>query len=418
MFTSFAPLPSLLKRNHSRRNVSLFLRIFFRVPYALTPLFVALTETAGVGASFPFWNRADEWLDFRIRFRVSSLPHFAGRYRRDEYSMRVLLEIRSGSSAARKAPLKLGQPLRIGRAPKADQAFPDDKQMSSLHFTILHDEKGCRIRDLNSTNGTFLNGKKVKEAILQNGDEIIAGRTKFKLRIESESAEEPVPAPRPAPEPRPTGSARSRAPLPQAAPTRVAVPAPAAKPVAPPQPSPKPPVPRTPQERLLALLRKDFQPLYALLDAAREPSVLKVIFESKEEYQSLYEGASGAQLAHFAPYLIRIPEKSPLIQTLISQAWSKSWGVFLTCDQPLKDLRTHFRKLLMVKLPDGKQVNFRYYDPRVLRIFLPTCNVDEVAQFFGPVKQFLIESEDPKLALRFTRGAKGADKKELPLASA
>ncbi len=188
--------------------------------------------------------------------------------------------------------------------------------------------------------------------------------------------------------------------------------------VAPPQPRLKPPVPQTPQERLLTLLRRDFQPLYGLLDAAVEPSVLKVIFESKEEYQSLYEGAQGAQLTHFAPYLIRIPPQSPLLDTLVKQAWAKNWGVYLTCDKPLKDLRNHFRHFLTVKLPDGKQVYFRYYDPRVLRLFLPTCLPDETNQFFGPVKQFLVEAEDPNLALHFTRGLKGADKKELHLAAA
>ena len=41
-------------------------------------------------------------------------------------------------------------------------------------------------------------------------------------------------------------------------------------------------IPQSPQERLQALLSRQFQPLYALLDAACEPSVLKVIFESKK----------------------------------------------------------------------------------------------------------------------------------------
>ncbi len=329
--------------------------------------------------------------------------------------MRVLLEIRSGSSAGTKILLKLGQPFRVGRTPKADHSFPDDKLMSGVHFAIGYDDKGCRIRDLKSSNGTFLNGKKVAEAILQNGDEIVAGRTKFLVRVESEKVEAA------APPPRVTAQRPSAAAPPTSA--KVAPPSSAAAstapppPVAPPKPAPKPPVPQTPQERLLALLRQDFQPLYALLDAAREPSVLKVIFESKEEYQSLYEGAAGAQLTHFAPYLVRIPPKSPLLDTLVKQAWAKSWGVYVTCGQPLKDLRTHFRHFLTVKLPDGKQVNFRYYDPRVLRLFLPTCNSEETTQFFGPVKYFLIEAEDPGLALQFTRGTKGAEKKELRLAS-
>jgi Domain of unknown function (DUF4123)/FHA domain len=345
--------------------------------------------------------------------------------------VRLLLEIRSGSSAGTKIPLAPGQPLRIGRNPKADYSFPDDKLMSSLHFAIDYSEKGCRILDLQSSNGTFLNGARVKEATLANGDEIRAGNTVFVIRI---LADEPLSAVPPKPEHRPDPSSEHKPePKPEQAPATPAVsprlygglpsfPARAPKfefpPAAPQQPSPNFP-PSTPrQPRLQDLLAKDFQPLYALLDASREPSVLKVILESKEEHQSLFEGPQGAQLAHFAPYLIRIPQKSPLLDTLVQQAWSKSWGVFLTCEMPLKELRTHFRHFLTVKLPDGTQVYFRYYDPRVLRLFLPTCLPEETTQFFGPVKHFLMEAEDPATALHFTRSPKGTAQKELHLAPA
>ena len=341
--------------------------------------------------------------------------------------MKILLEIRSGPNAGDKIPLTPGQPLRIGRNPKADHAFPDDKLMSSLHFTIDHGEKGCRILDLQSSNGTFLNGARVKEASLANRDEIRAGNTVFVIRMlpdEALPAKSPNPEALPTsrPEPEPVHIPASPAPSPILYGGLPSFPAAAPKftlaPDAPPQPSAKLSSPAPRQSRLQDLLAKDFQPLYTLLDAAREPSVLKVILESKEDYQSLYEGAQGSQLAHFAPYLIRVPQKSPLIETLINQAWSKSWGVFVTCDKPLKDLRTHFRHFLTVKLPDGQQVYFRYYDPRVLRLFLPTCLPEEINQFFGPVKQFLVESEDPKLALHFTRTTKGADTKEFLLAPA
>jgi pSer/pThr/pTyr-binding forkhead associated (FHA) protein len=335
--------------------------------------------------------------------------------------MKLLLELRSGPTTGTKIPLNPGKPLRIGRNPKADHSFPDDKLMSSLHFAIEYGEKGCRLLDLQSSNGTFLNGARVKEAILANGDEIRAGNTVFIVRMlpdEALHAESPKPEPPPASKPEPLQTPVSPAPSPRLYGSLPSFPARAPQfdvPAAP-QPSPNLPPPAPRQARLQDLLAKDFQPHYALLDASREPSVLKVILESKEEYQSLFEGAQGAQLAHFAPYLIRIPQKSPLIETLTHQAWSKSWGVFLTCDQPLKDLRTHFRHFLTVNLPDGSQVYFRYYDPRVLRLFLPTCLPEETTQFFGPVKHFLIEAEDPATALHFTRGTKGADKKELQLA--
>ncbi|MGC2831837.1 MAG: DUF4123 domain-containing protein [Candidatus Acidiferrum sp.] len=359
--------------------------------------------------------------------------------------MQIFLETRSDSNEGAKVRLVPGKPLRIGRTSKADHPFPDDKQMSGLHFAIEVSEKGCRFLDLNSSNGTFLNGARVKEATLANGDEIRAGNTLFVIRmlrddalptapsevaspgIAPENLERPNPAPIYPARVSPVSSQRGGLPSFANSPAGPATPLrpgqlPSFPNYSPPAPSPVessgpvPPVPRPAQPRLQDLLAKDLQPLYALLDASREPSVLKVILESKEEYQSLYEGAQGAQLAHFAPYLVRVPQNSALLDALVKQAWSKSWGVFVTCDKPLKDLRTHFRHFLTVKLPDGTQVYFRYYDPRVLRLFLPTCLPEEITQFFGPVKHFLMEADDPATALHFTRGPKGAAQKELRLA--
>jgi len=341
--------------------------------------------------------------------------------------MNLLLEIASGSASGTRLTLTPGKPLRIGRNAKADHVFPDDKLMSSLHFAIDCGEKSCRIVDLQSSNGTFLNGARVKEAALANGDEIRAGNTVFVIRMLPDAAlsgEFPKPEPLTAakPEPQPAQIPSALAASPRSYGALPSFPARAHKfelpPVAPQQSGPNLPPPAPRQPRLRELLAKDFQPLYALLDASREPSVLKVILESKEEHQSLYEGPQGAQLAHFAPYLIRVPQESALLDTLVHQAWSKSWGVFLTSNTPLKELRTHFRHFLNVKLPDGSQVYFRYYDPRVLRLFLPTCLPEETTQFFGPVRHFLMEAEDPKLALHFTCGPKGPDKKELHLAPA
>lgn len=328
--------------------------------------------------------------------------------------MHILLEIRSGPNAGTQIPLTPGQPLRIGRTNRAEHTFPNDPRMSGIHCAFECDARGCRVRDLNSSNGTFLNGARIKESTLANGDEIRAGNTVIIFRIVAQGSRLPLPSQSKPACPPPTPPSCQ----PPVSHLLITDATPAAAPSSALWPAAKPLAPAIPQLRLPDLLRKDFQPLYALLDASREPSVLKVILESKEEHQSLYEGAQGAQLAHFAPYLIRIPPKSALLDTLVHQAWSKSWGVFLTSDKPLKDLRTHFRHFLTVKLPDGQQVYFRYYDPRVLRLFLPTCLPEETTQFFGPVKQFLIEAEDPTLALHFLPGPKGPQKKELHLAPA
>ena len=287
-----------------------------------------------------------------------------------------MLQIQAGPQAGKSVRIEPGEPVRFGRRNIADFVLPDDAHMSSLHFMVEVEEKGAVLRDLASRNGTTVNGRSIAPAaaiFLAHGDLIVAGETRFLVEIV-------------APEPEPL------------------VEEPAAE-----------PVPLTPQQKLIAMLRSDFQPLYALLDAAAEPSVLKAIFESKEQYQSLFEGPQGAQLAHFAPYLVRLPAESPFITTLVEQGWGKNWGVYVTCGEPLDRLRHHFRQLLMVKLPDREQVYFRFYDPRVLRLFLPTCNTQQIRLLFGPIRYYIMEDEKPDILLRFSNKQRGVGRRKFSL---
>ena len=50
---------------------------------------------------------------------------------------------------------------------------------------------------------------------------------------------------------------------------------------------------------------------------------------------------------------------------------------------------------------DKSEMYFRFYDPRVLSVFLPTCSPPQVRQLFGPVSAFFVESEDRDVVLRF-----------------
>ena len=91
--------------------------------------------------------------------------------------MNVYIEIVSGPEKGRTLQLSDNQLLRVGRSKKSDVAFPLDKSISSLHFSLESADQTCRIKDLNSRNGTFLNGRRVTAAVLKTGDEIRAGDT-------------------------------------------------------------------------------------------------------------------------------------------------------------------------------------------------------------------------------------------------
>lgn len=67
----------------------------------------------------------------------------------------------------------------IGRDPRSDVPMPGDAQVSKLHAEIRREGPYFVIYDLNSTNGTFVNGKRVNRQVLKDGDEIRLGRTRL-----------------------------------------------------------------------------------------------------------------------------------------------------------------------------------------------------------------------------------------------
>lgn len=62
---------------------------------------------------------------------------------------------------------------------------------------------------------------------------------------------------------------------------------------------------------------------------------------------------------------------------------------------PAQELRDHLRKIFIVNDEEGNEYSFRYYDPRVLRTYLPTCTGEEAKEFFGPIQRILVEAEVP-----------------------
>ncbi len=88
------------------------------------------------------------------------------------------------------------RPVTIGRAPQCDIVIPDDQLVSSEHTDIHVDENGQLIlRDLESVNGTEVNGESVQETVLKPGDEIAIGSTIFEI-IEEAAAPAAPPPPR------------------------------------------------------------------------------------------------------------------------------------------------------------------------------------------------------------------------------
>ena len=289
---------------------------------------------------------------------------------------RAIVEVRGGPLAYRKAVLDPGRTLRVGRSNLADLALPHDAQMSGEHLALTWDGERCRVRDLDSAMGTWLGGERVREGEVEHAGLLEAGSTCFRVYFEAHTP------PRDEDEDDALAAEKAAA-LAELSRERDAAHAGGH--------------PQAPGQRGGCL--------FAVVDASRGDRPLRLLREAVDDHQSLYQGVKGEALDRCAPYLVALRPDSGLLERLVREGWGARWGIFLACARPFKDVRRHLRRFLTVEDDvTAKKYYFRFYDPRTLRTFLPSCTPRQRADFFGEIACFFAEGERGELR-RFMREA-------------
>lgn len=139
-------------------------------------------------------------------------------------------------------------------------------------------------------------------------------------------------------------------------------------------------------------------PNFIILDAAR--CGLENIYKAKElckdRHRSLYVEKEFTLLQRVAPYLFEISNNQDFLDWYHQEGLGNSWGILLMTDWNFEATFDHFRRFLKVRKEDDTQLLFRFYDPRVLKSFLPTCNADQLKHFFGKLDGIFLEDEQQK----------------------
>jgi pSer/pThr/pTyr-binding forkhead associated (FHA) protein len=86
----------------------------------------------------------------------------------------------SGKYQGGEFPLRPHREIVIGRSSELDMVLVED-MVSRKHAKITTDDKTVSIQDLGSTNGTFVNGEKIRKVELKDGDRILIGTSIVKL---------------------------------------------------------------------------------------------------------------------------------------------------------------------------------------------------------------------------------------------
>ena len=103
--------------------------------------------------------------------------------------MRVTLRVLEGPYTGREFAFDQHDTFLIGRSDAAHLYLPEDKFFSRHHCLLEIAPPRCFLRDLGSTNGTFVNGQRVSEVFLHSGDRIQGGQTVLQVDVLAEPSQ-------------------------------------------------------------------------------------------------------------------------------------------------------------------------------------------------------------------------------------
>jgi hypothetical protein len=143
--------------------------------------------------------------------------------------------------------------------------------------------------------------------------------------------------------------------------------------------------------------------LYAVVDACQAPELIEL---ARSQYgqpnRMLFKGkaASLEEVELFAPFFISIDPETDFLDHWITYCGENAGVLFTTAAPPVRIFR-HLRKIFVVQDEGGQEHFFRFYDPRVLRVYLPTCSREELRTFFGPIQAFYVDGKEPSKLVKF-----------------
>ncbi len=157
---------------------------------------------------------------------------------------------------------------------------------------------------------------------------------------------------------------------------------------------------------------------YAIIDACdNHELVLNKAYHELGESKAicLFKGTHMEDYDAVAPFLFSVDRA--LLDWISKHLDKTNWGVFAFTKATRADLCAHLQKFFMVLLPDGRKWFFCYYDPRILKTYLPTCLPAELQQFFGPVRGFAIFDPEQQRIIVFEHSAAASQQQSSPQAS-
>jgi Domain of unknown function (DUF4123) len=143
--------------------------------------------------------------------------------------------------------------------------------------------------------------------------------------------------------------------------------------------------------------------LYAIIDCAADPSIYPMLKNSGVKRACLYKkgvhfpgDAMTEELKANAPFLLEVEPDSSFFTKLMDLGFNKNWFIITCSDKDYDTVYEHCSDNLLAQTEDNTSLLFRWYDARILGVFLSSCTIDEIKSFFGPLLLFCHAHADTK----------------------
>jgi hypothetical protein len=154
---------------------------------------------------------------------------------------------------------------------------------------------------------------------------------------------------------------------------------------------------------------------FLVVDGAAATGLIDRLYDDDVEFSCLLTGDLSPDMHEVAPYLVRLIDRSPFYDWFVDVGFGRHFGIVFSASEDMKWHARKLRKLLRARSPEGEPVFFRFYDPRVMRTYLPSCREAEVVTWFDGVEYYFVEGEDGSVLLRFSAGGSVVHTETIPL---
>ncbi len=288
--------------------------------------------------------------------------------------MLLTLTILNGVHAGHAVSVAAGTPRTFGRAAQSDVAL-QDVYLSDVHFAVYCDDAGARVRDLQSHNGTFVNGVAVDDAALGHGDRITAGQTTFEAAFAARAGEAPAGVGAITGDLSPESILQG--------------------------------MQHAPHDLARWALHAEDGRFYAVVDCARDPELLTLVNRIDEEFCAFDETREPDDLGTTAPFLVALTPATEGLAEMFDETWGRGHAIFVVSPKPFIEVYQHLvaqTSWTAQGLADGR----RFWDPAQLGVILGAADDAQRAAFFEGVTCVLAEGPEARVVHRYALDAAGA----------